>query len=195
MMKKKNKIKKKKREEKRKCEWSTPLYRTPYNVYMEKSKKEQHTHTRNIKQWFDTCGYTRSCTCTWICVFNRKGNKCSYTYADKNSPCSKADVATSLLEIDSSLDTFAACCASLPSIVNLIKMKMVSSNKRRCFQVRQKHQQQKSQAKRNQTKPNQTHTAHNRRECSPKEWWKDAARSKWINKGILFWDQKAHPFT
>lgn len=31
----------------------------------------------------------RALQSTWICVFNRKGNKCLYTYADKISPCTK----------------------------------------------------------------------------------------------------------
>lgn len=54
--------------------------------------------------------FARALHSTWICVFNRKGNKCLYTYADKISPCTKTSAAYT--EIDSSLDTFSASCAS-----------------------------------------------------------------------------------
>lgn len=80
---------------------------------------------KNIKQWFNTymfryfvcvpifCVCLEGCALesTWICVFNRKGNKCLYTYTDKNSPCTKDCCFT---EIDSSLATFSASCATLP---------------------------------------------------------------------------------
>lgn len=69
---------------------------------------------------------------TWICVFNRKENKCLYTYADKNSPYTKA---TRLPKLIAAWIPFYLLCILVSNIANLIKMKMASSNERRCYQT------------------------------------------------------------